>query len=255
MRLDGKVALITGAGSGMGRVAALVFGREGARVVGTDVDEAAGRETEELARGEGLDVRFIRADVSRDADCRAMVAFAEQTFGKLDVLYNNAGIFPAADHSVVDTDEAVWDQVFAVNVKGIYLACKYGIPAMERAGGGSIINIASFVALVGCSVPQDAYTASKGAVIALTRSLAVQFAPKGVRTNAICPGPIETPLLTSWLLTDPAAKALRLARNPTGRFGQPEDIVYMALYLASDEATWTNGAILSVDGGITANYF
>jgi len=255
MRLDGKVALITGAGSGMGRVAAQLFAREGARVVATDIDEAAGRETEAMARGDGLDVRFQRADVSRDADCRAMVAFAEETFGKLDVLYNNAGIFPAADHSVVDTDEAVWDQVFAVNVKGVYLACKYGIPAMERAGGGSIINIASFVALVGCSVPQDAYTASKGAVIALTRSLAVQFAPKGIRTNAICPGPIETPLLTSWLLTDPEAKALRLARNPTGRFGRPEDIVYMALYLASDESTWTNGAILSVDGGITANYF
>jgi NAD(P)-dependent dehydrogenase (short-subunit alcohol dehydrogenase family) len=143
----------------------------------------------------------------------------------------------------------------AVNVKGVYLACKYGVPAMIRAGGGSVVNIASFVALVGCSVPQDAYTASKGAVIALTRSMAVQFAPQGVRTNAICPGPIETPLLTSWLLTDPEAKALRLARNPTGRFGQPEDIVYLALYLASDESSWTNGAIISADGGITANYF
>jgi NAD(P)-dependent dehydrogenase (short-subunit alcohol dehydrogenase family) len=255
MRLEGKVALITGAGSGMGRVASLRFAREGARVVATDVDASAGQDTDSAARADGLDVRFVRADVSREADCRAMVAFAEETFGKLDVLYNNAGIFPAADHSVIDTKEAVWDQVFAVNVKGVYLACKYGIPAMLRAGGGSIVNIASFVALVGCSVPQDAYTASKGAVIALTRSLAVQFAPKGIRTNAICPGPIETPLLTSWLLTDPEAKALRLARNPTGRFGQPEDIVNLALYLASDESTWTNGAIMSVDGGITANYF
>jgi len=255
MRLDGKVALITGAGSGMGRVAAQLFAREGARVVAADLDEQAGQETEALARDEGLTVRFVRADVSREADCRAMVAVAEETFGKLDVLYNNAGIFPEADHSVIDTDEAVWDRVLAVNVKGVYLACKYGIPAMLRAGGGSIVNIASFVALVGCSVPQDAYTASKGAVIALTRSLAVQFAPQGVRTNAICPGPIETPLLTSWLLTDPEAKALRLARNPTGRFGRPEDIVYLALYLASDESTWTNGAIISADGGITANYF
>jgi NAD(P)-dependent dehydrogenase (short-subunit alcohol dehydrogenase family) len=255
MRLDGKVALITGAGSGMGRVAALVFAREGAKIVATDVDEAAGREIEALAQAEGLDVRFVRADVSREADCRAMVAFAEETFGKLNVLYNNAGIFPEADHSVTDTEEAVWDTVLAVNVKGVYLACKYGIPAMQRAGGGSIVNIASFVALVGCSVPQDAYTASKGAVIAMTKSLAVQFAPQGIRTNAICPGPIETPLLTSWLLTDPEAKALRLARNPTGRFGKTEDIVYLALYLASDESSWTNGAIISADGGITANYF
>jgi NAD(P)-dependent dehydrogenase (short-subunit alcohol dehydrogenase family) len=255
MRLDGKVALITGAGSGMGRVAAQVFAREGARVVAADLDEQAGQETVSLARDEGLDVRFVRSDVSREADCRAMVAFAEQAFGRLDVLYNNAGIFPEADRSVVDTDEAVWDRVLAVNVKGVYLACKYGIPAMLRTGGGSIVNIASFVALVGCSVPQDAYTASKGAVISLTRSLAVQFAPQGVRTNAICPGPIETPLLTSWLLTDPEAKALRLARNPTGRFGRPEDIVNLALYLASDESTWTNGAIISADGGITANYF
>jgi NAD(P)-dependent dehydrogenase (short-subunit alcohol dehydrogenase family) len=255
MRLEGKVALITGAGSGMGRVAALLFAQEGAQVVATDVDEAAGQETESLAKAAGLDVRFVRADVSREADCRAMVAFAEETFGKLNILYNNAGIFPEADHSVTDTEEAVWDKVLAVNVKGVYLACKYGIPAMQRAGGGSIVNIASFVALVGCSVPQDAYTASKGAVIAMTKSLAVQFAPQGIRTNAICPGPIETPLLTSWLLTDPEAKALRLARNPTGRFGKPEDIVYLALYLASDEATWTNGAIISADGGITANYF
>jgi NAD(P)-dependent dehydrogenase (short-subunit alcohol dehydrogenase family) len=255
MRLDGKVALITGAGSGMGRVAALMFAREGAQVVAADLDEQAGHETEALARQEGLEVRFTRADVSREADCRAMVAMAEEAFGKLDVLYNNAGIFPEADHSVIDTEEAVWDRVLAVNVKGVYLACKYGIPAMQRAGGGSIVNIASFVALVGCSVPQDAYTASKGAVIALTRSLAVQFAPQGIRTNAICPGPIETPLLTSWLLTDPEAKALRLNRNPTGRFGRPEDIVYLALYLASDESAWTNGAIISADGGITANYF
>jgi NAD(P)-dependent dehydrogenase (short-subunit alcohol dehydrogenase family) len=255
MRLTGKVALITGAGSGMGRVAALLFAREGAKVVATDVDERAGQGTEALAQAEGLAVRFFRADVSREAECQAMVAFAEQTFGGLHVLYNNAGIFPEADHSVTDTEEAVWDRVLAVNVKGVYLACKYGIPAMLRAGGGSIVNIASFVALVGCSVPQDAYTASKGAVIAMTRSMAVQFAPQGIRTNAICPGPIETPLLTSWLLTDPEAKALRLARNPTGRFGRPEDIVYLALYLASDESSWTNGAIISADGGITANYF
>jgi NAD(P)-dependent dehydrogenase (short-subunit alcohol dehydrogenase family) len=255
MRLADKVALITGAGSGMGRVAALRFAHEGARVVAAEVDPAAGRETEVLARAEGLDVRFVQADVTREADCRAMVELAEQTHGKLDVLYNNAGIFPADDRSVVDTDEAVWDRVLAVNVKGVYLSCKYGIPALERAGGGSIVNVASFVALVGCTVPQDAYTASKGAVLALTRSLAVQFGPKGIRANAICPGPIETPMMTAWLLTNPEARAIRLARNPTGRFGTPEDIVNVALHLASDESSWTNGAALVVDGGITINYF
>ena len=139
----------------------------------------------------------------------------------------------------------------AVNVRGVFLGCKYAIPAMEAAGGGSIINIASFVALIGCSVPQDAYTASKGAVLSLTRSLAVQFGPNGIRTNAICPGPVETPLLMDWLVKDEEAKRIRLARNPTGRFGKPEEIVNMAVYLASDESRWTNGASLVVDGGIT----
>jgi NAD(P)-dependent dehydrogenase (short-subunit alcohol dehydrogenase family) len=255
MRLAGKVALITGAGSGMGRVAVQMFAREGARVIAVDIDAQAGRETEAMCQQEQLDVCFTRADVAREADCRAMIDFAAATFGRLDVLYNNAGIFPQADHSVTDTDEAVWDQVLAVNVKGVAFGCKYGIPLLLRSGGGSIINIASFVALIGCSVPQDAYTASKGAVIALTKSLAVQFGPAGIRSNAICPGPIETPLMTSWLLTDPEAKAVRLARNPTGRFGRADDIVNLSLYLASDESTWTNGAVMVVDGGITANYF
>jgi NAD(P)-dependent dehydrogenase (short-subunit alcohol dehydrogenase family) len=184
-----------------------------------------------------------------------MVDHAVATFGRVDALYNNAGIMPAADHSVIDTDVETWDKVMAVNVRGVYLGCKYAIPAMIDAGGGSIINIASFVAILGCSVPQDAYTASKGAVLSLTRSLAVQFGPKGIRTNAICPGPVETPMLMDWLLKDEAAKNLRLARNPTGRFGKPEEIVQMAIYLASDESRWTNGASLVVDGGITVNYF
>ncbi len=176
-------------------------------------------------------------------------------YGGLDVLYNNAGIFPADDHSVVETEEKVWDRVLAVNVKGTAFPCKYGIPEIVKRGGGSVINIASFVAILGCTVPQDAYTASKGAIIALTKSLAVQFGPKGVRSNAICPGPIETPLLTEWLLKEPAEKAKRINRIPMGRFGRPTDIVNLALYLASDESSWTNGAALLVDGGITSNYF
>jgi NAD(P)-dependent dehydrogenase (short-subunit alcohol dehydrogenase family) len=255
MRLADKVTIITGAGGGMGRVAAQMFAKEGAKIVVAEYGEAAGQETVDIVRAEGGEATFVKVDVSKEADAKAMVDHAVETYGRLDCLYNNAGVMPEADHSVIDTDVDVWDQVMAVNVRGVFLGCKYAIPAMEAGGGGSIINIASFVALVGCSVPQDAYTASKGAVLSLTRSLAVQFGPKGIRTNAICPGPVETPLLMDWLVRDEAAKQLRLARNPTGRFGKPEEIVYMAMYLASDESRWTNGASLVVDGGITVNYF
>jgi NAD(P)-dependent dehydrogenase (short-subunit alcohol dehydrogenase family) len=255
MRLKDKVSIITGAGSGMGRTAALLFAAQGAKVVVAEFSEAAGNETVRLVREAGGEATFIRVDVSNEADAKGMVDHALATYGGLDVLYNNAGVMPEADHSVIDTEVAVWDQVMAVNVRGVFLGCKYAIPAMEARGGGSIINIASFVALLGCSVPQDAYTASKGALLSLTRSLAVQFGPKGIRTNAICPGPIETPLLMDWLLKDEAAKQLRLARNPTGRFGKPEEIVNMAIYLASDESRFTNGAQLVVDGGISVNYF
>lgn len=255
MRLQDKVSIITGAGSGMGRTAALLFAAQGAKVVVAEFSEAAGNETVRLVREAGGEASFVRVDVSNEADARGMVDHALATHGRLDVLYNNAGIMPEADHSVTDTEVAVWDQVMAVNVRGVFLGCKYAIPAMAAQGSGSIINIASFVALLGCSVPQDAYTASKGALLSLTRSLAVQFGPKGIRTNAICPGPIETPLLMDWLLKDEAAKQLRLARNPTGRFGKPEEIVNMAIYLASDESRFTNGAQLVVDGGISVNYF
>jgi NAD(P)-dependent dehydrogenase (short-subunit alcohol dehydrogenase family) len=255
MRLADKVSIITGAGGGMGRVAARMFAAEGSRVVVAEFGEAAGRETVDLIKADGGEATFVRVDVSAEADAKAMVDHAVATYGRLDCLYNNAGIMPEADHSVTDTDVETWDQVMAVNLRGVFLGCKYAIPAMEAAGGGSIINIASFVALVGCSVPQDAYTASKGAVISLTRSLAVQFGPRGIRTNAICPGPVETPLLMDWLVKDEEAKRIRLARNPTGRFGKPEEIVHMAVYLASDESRWTNGAQLVVDGGITVNYF
>jgi NAD(P)-dependent dehydrogenase (short-subunit alcohol dehydrogenase family) len=255
MRLDGKVTIITGAGGGMGRVAALMFAEQGARVVVAEYGEAAGAETVELVRAAGGDATFVRTDVSSETDAKAMVDHAVTTYGRVDCLYNNAGVMPEADHSVTDTDVETWDAVMAVNVRGVFLGCKYAVPAMIAAGGGSIINIASFVAILGCSVPQDAYTASKGAVLSLTRSLAVQFGPNGIRTNAICPGPVETPMLMEWLLKDDAAKQLRLARNPTGRFGRPEEIVNLAIYLASDESRWTNGASLVVDGGITVNYF
>lgn len=254
MRLEDRVCIITGAGSGMGRVAARMFAAEGAKVVLADVSaetcESAAREV----RDAGGEATVAVADVSREADAKAMVDRAVATYGRVDCLYNNAGIMPADDHSVIDTDVATWDQVMAVNVRGVFLGCKYAIPRMIERGGGSIINVASFVALLGCSVPQDAYTASKGAILSLTRSLAVQFAPQGVRTNAISPGPIQTPLMAG-LLKDEAARKVRLARNPTGRFGKPEEIVQVAIYLASDESRWTNGANLVIDGGITVNYF
>jgi NAD(P)-dependent dehydrogenase (short-subunit alcohol dehydrogenase family) len=255
MRLKDKVAIITGGGGGMGRVAAQTFAAEGAKVVVAEYGEAAGAETVGLVRSAGGEATFVKVDVSLEAEAKGMVDHALETYGRLDCLYNNAGVMPEADHSVTDTDVETWDAVMAVNVRGVFLGCKFAVPAMIDGGGGSIINIASFVALLGCSVPQDAYTASKGAVLSLTRSLAVQFGPVGIRTNAICPGPVETPLLMDWLLRDEAAKQLRLARNPTGRFGKPEEIVHMAVYLASDESRWTNGASLVVDGGITVNYF
>ena len=258
MRLDGKVCFVTGGASGMGRVAAAMFCREGAKVAVADVSaealDTAVAEARAAVQGGG-DAFAVQCDVTREQQVRGAIEATVARYGRIDVLYNNAGIMMAEDSSVVDTEEWVWDRTLGVNVKGIYLCCKYGIPEMLKVGGGSVINIASFVALVGCSVPQDAYTASKGAVIALTKSLAVQFGPQGVRSNAICPGPIETPLMTAWLLTDPEAKRIRLARNPTGRFGSPEDIVNAGIYLASDESRWTNGAVMVIDGGITSNYF
>jgi len=255
MRLKDKVCLITGGASGMGAVAATLFSAEGASVIVADVTEKAGQDVVAKIKSDKGRAVFVKADVRREGDCRRMIDESVRAFGGLDVLYNNAGIFPKDDGSVVDTDGAVWDKVLGINLMGVVYACKHGIPALLKRGGGSIINIASFVALVGCTVPQDAYTVSKGGLIALTKSLAVQFGPKGIRTNAICPGPIETPLMTQWLLTNPVEKNKRLPRIPLGRFGRPEDIVYLALYLASDESAWTNGSIMVADGGITSNYF
>jgi len=253
MRLANKVALITGAGSGIGRESASLFAREGAKVVVVDINPKAGEETVASIREAGGEAVFFRADVSQAPDARAMIAYAEETYGRLDVLFNNAGIFHSEDGSVLDTDERIWDLVINVNLKGVFLGCKYGIPALLRAGGGSIINTASFVALMGSAVSQIAYTASKGGVLALTREIAVEFARRNIRANALCPGPVETPLLAE-LLSDPARRQRRLVHIPAGRFARVEEIARAALFLASEESSYITGAVFVVDGGITAAY-
>ena len=253
MRLANKVALITGAGSGIGREAALLFAREGARVVVAEVDDAAGSAAVEQITSSGGAAHFVHADVSRAAEAQAMIAEAEKTFGRLNVIFNNAGIFPDADGSVTDTSEETWDLVMRVNLKGVFLGCKYAIPALLRAGGGSIINTASFVALMGAATPQIAYTASKGGVLSMTREIAVEFARKGIRANALCPGPVDTPLLAE-LMSDPARKQRRMVHIPPGRLAKAFEIAQAALFLASDESSYVNGAIFTVDGGITAAY-
>ena len=243
--------MITGAAGGIGREAAILFSAEGASVCVADVDPEKGEQTAAECR----EAYFQEVDVTDSGSVEAMCAATAERYGGIDVLYNNAGIMPADDASVLETELDAWERVQDVNAKGVFLCCKHGIPHLLERGGGSVINVASFVAISGAATSQISYTASKGAVLALTKSLAVQFAPKGVRTNAICPGPVETPLLMSWLVKDEEAKRIRLARNPTGRFGKPEEIVNMAIYLASDESKWTNGAAMVVDGGITVNYF
>jgi NAD(P)-dependent dehydrogenase (short-subunit alcohol dehydrogenase family) len=253
MRLQNKVALITGGGSGIGRETALTFAREGARIVVVDVNDAAGQETVELVRQAGGTADYIRADVSKAADCEQMVAFAEQTYGALHVLFNNAGIMHSDDDNAMTTSEEVWDLTMAINVKGVFLGCKYGIPALRRAGGGSIINTASFVAILGAATPQLAYTASKGAVLAMTRELAVIHARENIRVNALCPGPLRTELLMKFLNTE-EKKQRRLVHVPMGRFGEAREMADAALYLASDESSYVTGTEFMVDGGITAAY-
>lgn len=252
-RLDDKVAVITGAGSGIGRESALLFAREGARVLVAEVNDESGRKVAGEIERAGGKALFVHADVSSARDAEAMVAAAEKAWGRLDVLFNNAGIFPAADGSVLETNEATWDLVMRVNLKGVFFGCKFAIPAMLRAGGGSIVNTASFVALMGAATPQIAYTASKGGVLAMTREIAVEFARRGIRANALCPGPVDTPLLQE-LFADPARRARRLVHIPPGRLAQPKEIAQAALFLASDEPSYVNGATFTVDGGITAAY-
>jgi NAD(P)-dependent dehydrogenase (short-subunit alcohol dehydrogenase family) len=253
VRLQGKVALITGAGSGMGRAAAELFASEGARVVVTDVVDAAGNTTVDAVKAAGGDATYVRADVSNTADCEAMVQCARDTYGALHVLYNNAGIFPADDGGVLDTPESTWERVMEINLKGVWLGCKAGIPAMIASGGGSIVNVASFVALMGAATAQIAYTSSKGGVLAMTREMAVEYARQGIRANALCPGPIQTPLLEE-LLSDPQRRARRLVHIPMGRLGRAEELARAALFLASDDSSFMTGASLVVDGGITAAY-
>jgi NAD(P)-dependent dehydrogenase (short-subunit alcohol dehydrogenase family) len=249
-RLDGKVALITGAAGGMGREASTLFAAEGAKVVMTDLAEDAGRAA---AEDIGAEAAFVRANVSNPADVEATVRFAVERFGGLHVLYNNAGIIHPDDTGVVETDEETWDRTMSINLKGVWLGCKFGIPAMLGSGGGSIINVASFVALMGAATAQIAYTATKGGVLSMTREIAVEYARRGIRANALCPGPIETPLLLQ-LFADEAAKQRRLVHVPMGRLGKAQEVVRAALWLASDESSFMTGATMVVDGGITSAY-
>jgi NAD(P)-dependent dehydrogenase (short-subunit alcohol dehydrogenase family) len=249
MRLKDKVALITGAGSGIGRQSALLFAKEGASIVAVDVNEDAARETAGMIKG----AIAVKADVSKAADCQHMVAAAEKAFGALHVLFNNAGIMHGKDDDAVSTSEEVWDLTLDINAKGVFLGCKYGIPALKRAGGGSVINTASFVARMGAATPQIAYTASKGAVLAMTRELAVIHARQNIRVNALSPGPLRTELLMSFLNTE-EKKQRRLVHVPMGRFGEAEEIARAALFLASDESSYITGTEFLVDGGLTAAY-
>lgn len=252
MRLKGKVALITGAGSGIGRESALLFAREGARVVAVDLNEKAAQDTVRDIGQAGAAVA-LRADVSKAADCENMVRTAEQAYGALHVLFNNAGIMDSRDDTAETTDEAVWDLTMAVNLKSVFLGCKYGIPALRRAGGGSVINTASVVALVGSAAAQVAYTASKGGILSLSRELAAIHAREKIRVNALCPGPLRTELLMKFLDTD-AKKQRRLVHIPIGRFGESTEIAKAALFLASDESSYTTGSSFVVDGGLTSAY-
>jgi NAD(P)-dependent dehydrogenase (short-subunit alcohol dehydrogenase family) len=250
MRLEDKIVVITGAGGGMGREAALLFSEEGARVAVADIDREAAEETAAECR----EAVALRVDVADEQSVKDLYAAASERFGGIDVLYNNAGISPPDDASILETQVNAWQRVQDVNAKGVYLCCKYGIPYLLDRGGGSVINVASFVALVGAATSQISYTASKGAVLALSRELAVQFARRGIRVNALCPGPVETPLLLRIFGDDPEAFERRRVHLPMGRLAQPREIVNAALFLASDESSYVTGTAFLVDGGLTAAY-
>lgn len=253
MRLKNEVALITGAANGIGLATAQRFCREGAACVLVDRDENAGKAAAEAITEAGGSARFVAADVSCAASCEAMVAEAEDAFGKLTILFNNAGIMDSGDGDAESTSEEIWDRTMSINLKGVWLGCRFGIPAIRRAGGGSVINTASFVALVGAATPQLAYTASKGGVLAMTRELAVIHARENIRVNALCPGPLRTKLLMDFLDTE-EKKQRRLVHVPMGRFGEASEMADAALFLASSESSYMTGAEFVVDGGITKAY-
>jgi NAD(P)-dependent dehydrogenase (short-subunit alcohol dehydrogenase family) len=248
-RLEGKVAVITGAASGIGRASAVRFAREGAHVVVADVaDEQGGAVAEEI---DGL---YVHADVTEPASVAAMYAAALERFGTLDICFNNAGISPPDDDSILETDLDAWRRVQDVNLTSVYLCCKAAIPILLEHGGGSIINTASFVALVGAATSQISYTASKGGVLSMSRELGVQFARQAVRVNALCPGPVNTPLLQELFATDAERAARRLVHVPMGRFAEPEEIAAAACFLASDDASFITASTFLVDGGLHAAY-
>jgi NAD(P)-dependent dehydrogenase (short-subunit alcohol dehydrogenase family) len=249
-RLDGKVAVITGAAAGIGREAALLFSEEGARLCIADVAVEQGERT----ASECTEAFFHAVDVADPASVDALYAAVVERHGGIDVLYNNAGIMPPDDGSILETEPDAWDRVHAVNARGVYLCCRCGIPHLLERGGGSVINVASFVALMGAATSQIAYSASKGAVLSMSRELAVEFARRGVRVNALCPGPVETPLLMRLFENDPAAYERRRVHLPMGRLAQAQEIAYAALFLASDESSYVNGSTFVVDGGTTAAY-
>jgi len=253
MRLEGKVAIVTGGGGGVGKATCVAFAREGAQVVVADIDSDAAEASASEIGAAGGEAQAFRVDVSVASEVETLVAFGEKRFGKLDVMFNNAGIFHDDDVSVVDTSEAVWDRVMDVNLKGVFFGCKYAIPALLRTGGGSLINTSSMVALMGAAVSQCAYTASKGGVLALTREIAVEFARQGIRANAICPGPLNTELIQG-LFKDELARHRRVVHMPMGRLGEAAEIANAAVFLASDESSFVTATEFVVDGGMTAAY-
>jgi NAD(P)-dependent dehydrogenase (short-subunit alcohol dehydrogenase family) len=250
-RLDGKVCVITGAGAGMGREAAILFTQEGAKVCVADVLADAAEETVSVCCGEAF---AVTCDVTDEQQVQAMYAAAAERFGGIDVLYNNAGIMPADDVSVLETSVEAWQRVQDVNAKGVFLCCKHGLPHLLERGGGSVINVASFVALIGAATSQISYTASKGAILAMSRELAVEFARRGVRVNALCPGSVETALFMRLVEESPDAYERRRIHWPMGRLATSREIVNAALFLASDESSYVNGTTFVVDGGITSAY-